>query len=154
MVNCQGSFTETWKVYTWTEDRLSNGSIECEIGWTGLVASGIRKIPWITPCSLRRPLTYTYVGYTFTGVGGRGGWYFNFRIMKDRPCTNEIIRTIPIKDSKVFFRFLCANFALPVYPHLQSLFDSGRCHLCNSDRGSEFHYLLVCQKVIEKPIYM
>ena len=72
---------------------------------------------------------------------------FNFRLIKDRPCFNEIIRKIPIKDSKVFFRFRCANFALPVYPHIQSLFDSERCHLCDSDRGDEFHYLLVCQNL-------
>ena len=77
----------------------------------------------------------------------------NYRLTRNTPGLNKAVAKLNNQDRKLFFRFRCANFPLPIYPHLRTpAFTitndfSDVCHLCGRERGDEFHYLLVCNKL-------
>ena len=69
-----------------------------------------------------------------------------YKCFKSDFVQNEYIKLLPNSLCKTFIRFRTRNHKLPVETGRWASIplNERKCHLCHSDIGDEFHYLLVC----------
>ena len=69
----------------------------------------------------------------------------NYKIYKQALCFEPYLSCLPSYLAKVFCKFRCRNFKLPVLLHSFDNSHSKYCSLCgNNFIGDEFHFLLEC----------
>ena len=70
----------------------------------------------------------------------------NYRVFKKDMKADLPMLSLSKKKAITMYQFRCANFHIPSRKNIfRSSSASQECHLCNADRGDEYHYLLECR---------
>jgi hypothetical protein len=77
----------------------------------------------------------------------------NYRIFKTTLCYEKYLTVLPCKWRKLFTKFRCRNFKLPIETGIfQNIPREDRiCSLCNANQiGDEYHFLLQCTSLSDE----
>ena len=88
--------------------------------------------------------TYIQKWYSSTNVTPSNN---NYKLFKAKFETSNYIKQLPKLLCRRFMAFRTRNHRFPVEVGrwFGTPFNECKCHLCNSDLGDEYHYLLVCK---------
>ena len=131
-------------VFKWLEN-VRNILISC--GFSGIWDNQVfPNRNWLIKSS-RQKLTDLFLNEWQSQIENNTSCYIVYRLFKKNFGFENYLKTTPIKLRKYLIKFRTRNHKLPIETGRWRGIsrENRKCHLCNSDIGDEFHYLLVCR---------
>ena len=123
-------------------------SILISCGFSGIWDNHVfPKSKWLVKATHQK-LTDLFLNEWKSQVDSNSSCYI-YRLFKQKFGFEDYLIHAPAKFRKYLIKFRTRNHRLPIEigRWLRTPRENRKCHLCNTDTGDEFHYLLVCKEL-------